>query len=360
MLNNLEINTEHEILGDSICDKLDDLKCHCEIVDVSIGPQVIKYSLVPAQGVLARNIPKLRPELMLETGAESMRILAPMPGTKTISVEIPNPARFTVPLNIFSKPCNSPLEFPLGLTPDGQQIYCNLPQQPHMLVSGVTGSGKTASLHSMICSLISRYGPDDLQIALIDPKQVEFNIYEDIPHLATKIVTDAYDAISVFDGIVNCMEKRYTIASEVGAKNLIELNDKQDEIFPHILVVCDEIADLMMTAKRDIEDYIIRIAQKARAVGIHLVLATQSPRKDVITGVLKCNLPTRLAFATSSALDSRIILDAGGAEQLLGNGDCLYSSQGRPAIRAQSPYINNKEIKDLVENIKNQYLQVVS
>lgn len=248
------------------------------------------------------------------------------------------------------------LGIPLGISPSNEIIHYNLADAPHMLIGGTTGSGKSSFLSSMICSLLMNTTPDDLMFMMIDTKMVELTVYDGIPNLLCPCITDAWDAVDNLKALVAIMEERYKLAQEYGAKNLDELNEKlhPGQKLPYILVVCDEIADLMMLSKHEVEESITRLAQKSRAVGVHLVLATQSPRREVISGLLKSNLPTRLAFAVGSALDSRIILDAQGAQDLLGQGDALFSAQGRAARRIQCPYINSTEIESIIEHWRNQ------
>lgn len=248
------------------------------------------------------------------------------------------------------------LEIPLGINPSNETIYANIKDFPHLLVGGTTGSGKTSFLTSMICSLLMKATPDQLQFMMVDTKMVEMPIYEDIPHLLCPVITDAWEAIDNFKALVRLMESRYEAAKELNAKTLDELNERlpsRDKL-PYIIVVCDEIADLMMLSKHDVEESITRLAQKARSCGIHLVLATQSPRREVISGLLKSNLPTRIAFAVGSGLDSRIILDCMGAEQLIGRGDALFSSQGRQPFRIQTPFIESSEVEAIVQHWRDQ------
>jgi DNA segregation ATPase FtsK/SpoIIIE, S-DNA-T family len=244
----------------------------------------------------------------------------------------------------------SNLEFPLGLNTNNEVVYCDLQIAPHLLIAGATGAGKSVGLHSMICALLSKNTPDDLMFMMIDTKMVELSSYEDIPHLLCPIVDEAYDAVDKLRALVGVMEKRYSLAKSLSARTLDEINEKlaESEELPYIVVVCDEIADLIMTSRREVEESIVRIAQKARAVGIHLVLATQSPRREIITGILKCNLPSRLCFSTSSELDSRIVLDQNGAGNLSGSGDALYSEQGKTPTRIQGAYVSSEEISSLV------------
>lgn len=251
---------------------------------------------------------------------------------------------------------NNILNFPLGIDTSNNIIHCNIAEAPHILVAGETGAGKSVCLHSIICSLLMTTTPADLLLHLTDTKSVELTVYDDIPNLIAPVVTDAFEAVENFHALVDMMEKRYKIAREYGAKSLDELNHKlpYSDRFPYILVVVDEVADLIMLSKREVEECIVRIAQKARAVGIHLILATQSPRREIITGILKCNLPTRIGFSTTSSLDSRIIMDSMGCEKLLGNGDALFSDQGRAPIRFQSPYISSDEIESIVNHWQSQ------
>lgn len=249
---------------------------------------------------------------------------------------------------------NNILNFPLGIDPSNNIVHLNITEAPHILVGGTTGGGKSSFLHSMICSLLMKNTPDDLSMLMIDTKMVELTTYDGIPHLLSPCITDAYEAIDSLKALVSVMENRYELAQNLGAKNLEELNEKLDIKLTYILVVVDEVADLIMLSKREVEECIVRIAQKGRACGIHLVLATQSPRREIITGILKCNLPTRIGFSTTSSLDSRIIIDSMGCEKLTGNGDMLYSDQGKAPKRIQSPYISTDEISSIVDHWKSQ------
>lgn len=354
--NTYEADTEKAAkLGDLLTEKMDELGMRCEVEKITVAPQVIRFDMIPAAGTSVRKLPSLRLDLQYEIGAKSLRILAPVPGKKVIGIEIDNPNRQTITLADFSGEHFEPLTFPLGINTENEQVWLNLPEQgPHMLVGGATGGGKSTFLNTMITSLIHRFTPEELNLVLIDTKRVELTRYEGISHLAAPVAQDVQSAVRAFAGIVNCMEKRYQAAAAVGAKNLYELNhlvahDYRRRHYPHVLVVVDELADLMMMARHEIEDYIVRIAQKARAMGIHLVLATQTPRREIVTGVLKANLSSRLAFATTSELDSKIILDQMGAGTLLGQGDSLFSEQGRSAYRVQSPFISSKEINMIVQ-----------
>jgi S-DNA-T family DNA segregation ATPase FtsK/SpoIIIE len=250
---------------------------------------------------------------------------------------------------------NNTLNIPLGISPTNEVISFDLAEAPHCLVAGTTGSGKSTFLHSMICSLLMKTTPDELMFMLIDSKSVELTLYDGIPNLLTPCITDAWDAIDNLKALVATMEQRYKLAKEYNVKDLIELNEKlpTGQKLPYILVVVDEVADLIMLSKHEVEESIVRIAQKARAVGIHLVVATQSPRREVITGILKANLSSRIGFSTTSALDSNII-GVKGCENLLGNGDMMFSNQGRAPIRLQTPFISSEEIDSIVSHWRNQ------
>ncbi len=250
----------------------------------------------------------------------------------------------------------SDFTFPLGVRPDNNIINCNIPSCPHILVAGQTGSGKSTMLHSMICSLLMKFTPDEVVFHLTDTKKNELDIYNGIPNLIAPVVDDSWDAIQHFQALVHVMENRYQLAQEYNSKNLEELNERlpPGQKLPYILIIVDEIADLMYLSKHTVEESVVRLAQKSRAVGIHLILATQSPRREVVTGLLKANLTSRLAFSTSSELDSRIILDKNGSGQLIGNGDALYSFNGTGLQRLQSPLITSAEISAVVDWWKDQ------
>jgi DNA segregation ATPase FtsK/SpoIIIE, S-DNA-T family len=341
--------------ADVITDRLDELGMRCECADIHVGPQVISYDMIASEKIAVRKLPVLAPELAYELGSESVVINAPKPGTKFVTIEIANPNRQLVTLKDVIHAAESPLTVPLGISPDNKIISHSIKNMPHLLVGGTTGSGKSSGLNSLICSLLLTTTPDELQFMLFDTKQVELTVYEGIKNLITPVVTDPFEAVIHFKALVGMMDKRYKFAQEMGAKSLDELNEKlipYGHKIPYLLVVVDEIADLMFLSKHEVEESITRIAGKARAVGIHLVLATQSPRREVISGLLKSNLPSRLAFATSSPLDSRIILDKMGAESLLGAGDAMFSDQGKAPVRLQSPFVSSDEIEYIVNERK--------
>jgi S-DNA-T family DNA segregation ATPase FtsK/SpoIIIE len=348
-------------IGDLLTEKMDEFGMRAEVENITIAPQVIKFDMIPASGTSVRKLPSLKLDLQYEVGAKSLRIIAPVPGKKVIGIEIDNPDRRLITLADFQENApTDPLSFPLGIDTENKKIWINLPEQgPHMLIGGATGGGKSTALNVIITSLISRFTPEELNLILIDTKRVELTRYEGIPHLAAPVAQDVLSAVRAFAGIVKCMEKRYEVAARLGAKDLNELNSliagdlsRPYRRYPHVLVIVDELADLMMMAKHEIEDSIVRIAQKARAMGIHLILATQTPRREIVTGTLKANLSSRLTFATTSELDSKIILDQMGGGQLLGSGDALFSEQGRLAYRMQSPFVSSEEINTIVNELR--------
>ena len=341
--------------ADYICEKLDEMgaRCNCEKID--IGPQVIRFSLVAAEGVKIRDIPKLAPELQYDLGCLSIKIQAPLPGEKYVVIEIPNNDRKVIKLGDIISSAQFPLTIPLGVDPSNKIVSADIKEMPHCLVAGTTGSGKSTALNSIICSLLMTTTPDDLLFMMVDTKMVELVQYEDIPNLLCPVILDCWDAVDNFNALVMTMESRYEIVREYGARSIDELNSKlpPGQKLPYILVVVDEMSDLIMASRATMEDAVIRIAQKARAAGIYMILSTQTPRREIVTGRLKSNLPSRLAFSTADALDSRII-GVKDANLLLGNGDCLYSDQGRPPIRLQSPYISSDEVNSIVNHWRHQ------
>ena len=297
------------------------------------GPHITRYELRLAPGTKVAKVAQLKDDLAYALAATDIRILAPIPGKQAVGVEVPNAHRRIVRLgDVFQQPPKdwSPLTVWLGKDVAGKAIGADLAKMPHLLVAGTTGAGKSGAINAMLCSVLLRATPHELRLVLVDPKQVELNHYESIPHLLTPVITSPRMAANALQNLVKEMEQRYGIMSLARTRSLVELNraraKREEPPLPYILCVIDELADLMMVAPADVEDSIIRLAQKARAVGIHLVLATQSPRVDVITGMIKANVPSRIAFAVSSRdLDSRVILDQNGAESLLGQGDMLFS-----------------------------------
>src|SRR4029078_1365830 len=299
-----------------------------------------------------------RDDLAYALATTEIRILAPIPGKQAVGVEVPNTSHNTVTLgDIFGEPAagSSPLTAWLGKDISGAGVACDLAKMPHLLIAGTTGSGKSGCINAVLCSILLRATPDEVRMILVDPKRVELNHYESIPHLLTPVVTNMKNAALVLQNIVREMDSRYELMDAAKARNLTEWNVAraargQDPI-PYVLVVIDELADLMMVSPAEVEDTIIRLAQKSRAVGIHLVLATQSPRVDVITGMIKANVPSRIAFSVSSQTAPGRILDQNGAESLLGKGDMLYSPVGSSKLqRIQGAYIDEPQIAELTEH----------
>ena len=321
------------------------------------GPHITRYELRLAPGTKVSKVAQLKDDLAYALAATEIRILAPIPGKQAVGVEVPNARRRIVHLgDVFQDPPPdwSPLTVWLGKDIAGRAIGADLAKMPHLLVAGTTGAGKSACVNAMLCSILLRATPHEVRVVLVDPKQVELNHYEGIPHLLTPVITSPRMAANALQNLVKEMEQRYGTMSLARTRSLPELNrarEKRGEPpLPYILCVIDELADLMMVAPADVEDSIIRLAQKARAVGIHLVLATQSPRVDVITGMIKANVPSRIAFAVSSQTDSRVILDHNGAESLLGQGDMLFSPVGTSKLqRIQGAYIDEEQIAELTD-----------
>ncbi len=329
------------------------------------GPRVTRYELQLAPGTKVGRIAALRDDLAYALAArEELRIIAPIPGKQAVGVEVPNPEPALVTLGDIYRdfpPESGPLVAWLGLDIGGKPVYVDLTSMPHLLIAGSTGTGKSVCLNALLASVLLRAGPDELRMILVDPKKVELNHYEGLPHLLTRVVTSPKDAATVLANVVREMETRYELMGMARARNLRDWNaarvaDGEDSI-PTILVVIDELADLMMVAPAEVEDAIIRLAQKSRAVGIHLVLATQRPSTDVITGMIKANVPSRIAFAVSSQVDSRVILDANGAESLLGQGDMLFRPVGSSRLqRLQGAYVSEEEIRQLTDAWREQGL----
>jgi S-DNA-T family DNA segregation ATPase FtsK/SpoIIIE len=321
------------------------------------GPHITRYEIRLAPGIKVAKIAQLKDDLAYALAATDIRILAPIPGKQAVGVEVPNARRRIVHLgDVFQAPPPdwSPLTVWLGKDIAGRAIGADLAKMPHLLVAGTTGAGKSACVNAMLSSILLHATPHEVRLVLVDPKQVELNHYESIPHLLTPVITSPRKAANALQNLVKEMEQRYSIMSLARTRSLPELNRSREKRgeppLPYILCVIDELADLMMVAPADVEDSIIRLAQKARAVGIHLVLATQSPRVDVITGMIKANVPSRIAFAVSSQTDSRVILDQNGAEALLGQGDMLFSPVGSSKLqRIQGAFIDEEQILELTE-----------
>ncbi len=328
-----------------------------KLIGAVTGPHITRYELQLAPGIKMSKVANLRDDLAYALASTEIRILAPIPGKQAVGVEVPNENRQMVTLgDVWQDPPSgwSPLTVWLGKDVAGRAIGADLAKMPHLLVAGTTGAGKSGAVNAMLSSILLRATPREVRLVLVDPKQVELNHYESVPHLLTPVITNPKQAANALANLVREMESRYSLMSLARTRGLVELNENRaargEQPLPYILCVIDELADLMMVAPADVEDSIIRIAQKARAVGIHLVLATQSPRVDVITGMIKANVPSRIAFAVSSQTDSRVILDQNGAEALLGQGDMLFAPVGTSRLqRIQGAYIDEAQIAELCE-----------
>ncbi|MGZ6694994.1 MAG: DNA translocase FtsK [Solirubrobacteraceae bacterium] len=338
-----------------LTEALGHLGVDAKVIGAVAGPHITRYELQLAPGVKMAKVANLKNDLAYALAATDIRILAPIPGKRAVGVEVPNRHRRIVTLGDVYGPLGrdaSPLTVFLGKDVSGAPIHADLAKMPHLLVAGTTGAGKSGCVNAMLSSILLRATPDDVRLVLVDPKQVELNHYEAIPHLLTPVITSPRMAANALQNLVREMEWRYGVMSVKRTRSLGELNKlrtaEEEKPLPYILCVIDELADLMMVAPADVEDSIIRLAQKARAVGIHLVLATQSPRVDVITGMIKANVPSRIAFSVSSQTDSRVILDQNGAESLLGQGDMLFSPVGSSRLqRIQGAYIDEPQIEAL-------------
>jgi len=331
-----------------------------EMVDVNVGPTVAQYTLRPATGVKLNKITNLSNDLALALAAHPIRIEAPIPGKSLVGIEIPNKSVSIVRLRklleteTFSSKRKSNLTVVLGRDVSGSSAYANLDAMPHLMIAGSTGSGKSVCINSVILSLLYQNSPRDLKFIMVDPKRVELTGYNGIPHLLTPVVTDVDKTVNALKWTVQEMENRYHVFSKHGSRDIKTYNQaNKKEKMPYIVVIIDELADLMSIAAQEVEGAIVRLAQKARATGIHLVLATQRPSVDVITGLIKANITSRIAFAVSSQVDSRTILDVSGAEKLLGKGDSLYlaSDVSKPR-RIQGVYVADQEIKGVVDFLK--------
>ncbi len=356
-----------------------------EMDEITVGPTVTRYALKPAEGVKLSRIVGLQNDLALSLAAHPIRIEAPIPGKSLVGIEIPNKSKSIVGLatllsdNKF-KDSPKPLTMALGRSISGKAMFSNLAKMPHVLVAGTTGSGKSVTIHSMITSLLYRNGPDDLKFILIDPKRVELTLYNNIPHLLTPVITDAKKTILALKWAAKEMDRRYDILEQEsvrdiesyhnniygkGPKKMKKNSEGVDEEvvpdrMPYIVIFIDELADIMSAYPRELESAIVRLAQMSRAVGIHLVLSTQRPEVNVITGLIKANVPARVALKVSSQIDSRTILDAGGAEKLLGAGDMLYSSGEAQPERLQSAFISEGEVKKVVKYLADAYRDEIS
>lgn len=332
-----------------------------KVNQVSCGPSVTRYEVSPAPGVKISRIISLTDDLQLNLAAPGIRIEAPIPGKSAIGIEVPNGKILSVGLrSLISAPSfakmNTPLAFALGEDITGNAVVARLNDMPHLLIAGSTGSGKSVCLNSIIMSFLYNSIPSELKMVFIDPKMVELTVYNGIPHLLTPVVTDPRKASVVLRWMVSEMEKRYKLFAEQGVRDIQRYNQLSQEALPYIIIIIDELADLMMVAPVEVEDSICRLAQMARAAGMHLIVATQRPSVDVVTGIIKANIPSRIAFAVSSQADSRTILDAAGAEKLLGKGDMLFFPVGAvKPYRIQGAFVSDNDIEATVNFIKEQY-----
>jgi S-DNA-T family DNA segregation ATPase FtsK/SpoIIIE len=348
-----------------LLDKLGQFKIEGDVYRTYSGPLVTTFEFKPAPNVKVSKIMSLQDDLAMALSAETIRIQAPIPGRDVVGIEIPNDSFDTIYLRdilenkIFTN-SKSPLTMAMGKDIVGNPFVTDLKRLPHLLIAGTTGSGKSVGINAMILSLLYRNDPDNLKLMLIDPKMLELSIYNDIPHLLTPVITDAQKAIAALANMVAEMERRYTLMAESRTKNIENYNEKiakkkSVERLPYIVVVIDELADLMMNGGKDVEYSIARLAQMARASGIHLIVATQRPSVDVVTGIIKANLPSRLSYRVGQRIDSKVILDALGADSLLGRGDALFTPPGANGlVRLHAPWNSEEEIEEIVEFLKEQ------
>lgn len=352
-----DVNGNAQMIHDTFAN----FNINVEMEGANIGPRVTQYTLKPPTGVKLTKITALENNLALDLAAQSIRMEAPIPGMRAVGIEVPNKKAATVRLSSILQSrewqtSGAPLEFAIGKDISGTAIVNNLAKMPHVLVAGQTGSGKSVMINTILTSLLYRNSPADLKLILVDPKRVELTPYNDIPHLLTPVIVEPEKCISALKWAVAEMERRYSELADAKKRNIEEYNKvKQDEGMPYIVIVIDELADLMMMAARDVESLIVRIAQKARAVGIHLILATQRPSVDVITGLIKANVPARIAFTVASQVDSRTIIDQVGAEKLLGQGDMLLTTSDMPKPkRIQGAFIGDDETNKVMDFLRMQ------
>ncbi len=337
-----------------------------EMGEISIGPKVTRYTLKPAEGVKLSRITALSQDLALALAAHPIRIEAPIPGKSLIGIEVPNKAAAIVRLgSLISYPeftSSGLLGFTLGRDVTGEPIFADIGKMPHLLIAGSTGSGKSVAIHSLLISLLYKNSPETLKMILIDPKRVELSVYEKIPHLISPVITESKKTLGVFKWVIGEMERRYEILLKAGSRDIQSYNKKfPDELLPYILLVVDELADLMSTYGREVEGSVVRLAQMARATGIHLIFSTQRPSVEVITGLIKANITSRMALQVASQVDSRTILDVSGADKLLGGGDMLFiSSELSKPKRIQGAYVSEEEIKKVADFIRENNKDIMS
>lgn len=364
---NLKNTDKKEVLlnANKLIDTLNNFGIEAKISQVSIGPSITRYEIQPAPGVKVSKIVSLTNDIALSLASSDIRMEAPIPGKSAIGIEVPNKNKVEVGLReiLESSEYNeldSPIPFALGKDIAGKPIVANIEKMPHLLIAGATGSGKSVCINTLIASILFRARPDEVKLMLIDPKVVELSVYNGIPHLLVPVVTDPKKASFALNWAVQEMTRRYNLFAKNNVRDLDSYNNKAVnnndlEKLPKLVIIIDELADLMMVSAAEVEDYICRLAQMARAAGIHLIVATQRPSVDIITGTIKANIPSRISFAVSSQADSRTILDMGGAEKLLGKGDMLFYPVGESKpIRIQGAYISEEEVIDLVTYLKSQ------
>jgi len=347
-----------------LLDKLRRFKIDGDVVRTYSGPVVTTFEFKPAPHIKVSKILTLQDDLAMALKATTIRIQAPVPGKDVVGIEVPNKHIETIYLkeilqSDIYKNSSSPLTIALGKDIVGNPFVTDLKKLPHLLIAGTTGSGKSVGINAMLLSLLYRNSPDTLKLLMIDPKMLEFSIYNDIPHLLTPVITKPKHAIVALSNMVAEMERRYAILSQSKTKNIENFNEKAKKLgmspLPYIVVIIDELADLMMTSGKEVEIYVSRLAQMARASGIHLLVATQRPSVDVVTGLIKANLPSRISFKVGQKIDSKVILDTGGADSLLGRGDMLFTPPGSSGlVRLHAPFTSEEEIDKIVEYLKKQ------
>lgn len=354
--------------GEKLIETLGNFNIPCNILQINKGPTITRYEIQPAPGIKVSRITGLSNDIALALATSDIRMEAPIPGKSAIGIEVPNRNKTSVYLRSLIeskeyKAAGTNIPFALGKDIAGKNIIASIDKMPHLLIAGATGSGKSVCINSLIMSILFKAKPDEVKLILVDPKVVELSVYNGLPHLLIPVVTDPRKAANALNWAVSEMTNRYRLFAQQGVRDLSSYNEKMlkegSEKMPQIVIIIDELADLMTVASSEVEEYITRIAQLARACGMHLVIATQRPSVDVITGVIKANIPSRIAFAVSSHIDSRTILDTGGAEKLLGKGDMLYHPIGLPKpVRIQGTFISDDEIKRVVDNIKAQQIEI--
>ena len=367
---NQDTNDKKEILNNAriIEETMSNFGIEAKVIEINVGPTITCYELQPSPGIKLSRIVSLSDNIALSLASSDIRIEAPIPGKSAVGIEVPNKIKTSVFLKeiIVSKEyqeIDSNLPLALGKDVAGNVIVSTIDKMPHLLIAGATGSGKSVCINTIITNILYKSSPEDVKLLLIDPKVVELSVYNGIPHLLIPVVTDPKKATSALSWAVEEMEKRYKQFAENSVRDINAYNSKmknKGEQLPKIVIIIDELADLMMVAAQEIEDYICRLAQMARAAGMHLIVATQRPSVDVITGTIKANIPSRISFAVSSQVDSRTILDMSGAEKLLGNGDMLfYPSYYSKPVRIQGAFISDEEVEAIVKSIsikdENQY-----